>query len=89
MQITLKIPSQELFEKIIWFLNKFKSDGVEIIINNKTQNKNNKNLDELEKIINTKSKNSKVLDKETIFSPHIELSRNISWYKYFTLCYTF
>ena len=78
MQIILKIPTQELFEKIIWFLNKFRSDGVEVIIDNKSQNRNSKNLDELEKIINTKSKNSKKLDKETILNPHIELSRDIS-----------
>jgi hypothetical protein len=78
MQIILKIPTQELFEKIIWFLNKFRSDGVEVIIDNKSQNRNSKNLDELEKIINAKSKNSKVLDKDSILNPHIELSRDIS-----------
>jgi len=78
MQITLNIPNKQLFEKIIWFLNKFKSDGVEIIINNKSQNINNKNLDELEKIINAKSKNSIKLDKDSILNPHTELSRDIS-----------
>ena len=78
MQITLNIPNKQLFEKIIWFLNKFKSDGVEIIINNKSQNINNKNLDELEKIINAKSKNSIKLDKDSILNPHTKLSRDIS-----------
>ena len=77
MQITLNIPNKQLFEKIIWFLNKFKGDGVEIIINNKSQNINNKNLDELEKIINYNCKNSKKLDKETILNPHIDLSRDM------------
>ena len=71
MQITLNIPNQEIFEKIIWLLNKFKSDGVEIVVENKE-------LEELEKIINDKSKNSKVLNKEVILNPHIELSRDIS-----------
>ena len=66
----MKIPTQELFEKIIWFLNKFKSDGRKIIINNK-------NLDKLEKIINIKSRNSIKVDKDSILSPCIELSRDI------------
>ena len=33
MQITLNIPNEQLFEKILWLLNRFKHDGVEIITN--------------------------------------------------------
>ena len=31
MQITLNIPNEQLFEKILWLLNRFKNDGVEIV----------------------------------------------------------
>ena len=33
MQITLNVPNEQLFEKILWFLNRFKSDGVETVTN--------------------------------------------------------
>ena len=47
MKITLNIPNEQLFDKILWFLNRFKNDGLEIIMhhskntpnNNKTDNK--------------------------------------------------
>jgi len=31
MQITLNIPNEQLFEKILWLVSRFKSDGVEIV----------------------------------------------------------
>jgi len=36
MTITLKIPNEQLFDKILWFLNRFKNDGLEIITQNRT-----------------------------------------------------
>ena len=30
MTIKIEIPNEQLFEKILWFLNRFKSDGVKI-----------------------------------------------------------
>lgn len=39
MTITLNIPNEQLFDKILWLLNRFKNDGLEIITNNKEQNK--------------------------------------------------
>ena len=62
MQITLNIPNEQLFEKILWLLNRFKNDGVEIITNmqrvKQLSKKRNKKLVKFEQIINTKSKNS-------------------------------
>jgi len=31
MTITLNISNEQLFDKILWFLNRFKNDGLEII----------------------------------------------------------
>jgi len=31
MQLTIEIPNQPLYDKILWLLNKFKSDGVKIV----------------------------------------------------------
>jgi len=31
MTITLNIPNEQLFDKILWLLNRFKNDGLEII----------------------------------------------------------
>jgi hypothetical protein len=31
MQLTIEIPNQPLYDKIVWLLNKFKDDGVEIV----------------------------------------------------------
>ena len=31
MQLTIEIPNQPLYDKIIWFLSKFKDDGLEIV----------------------------------------------------------
>lgn len=33
MTITLNIPNKQLFDKILWLLNRFKNDGLEIITN--------------------------------------------------------
>jgi len=31
MTITLNLQNEQLFDKILWFLNRFKNDGLEII----------------------------------------------------------
>jgi len=33
MQLTINISNEQLFEKILWLLNSFKNDGLEIIAN--------------------------------------------------------
>jgi hypothetical protein len=82
MQITLNIPNEQLFEKILWLLNRFKNDGVEIITNmqrvKQLSKKRNKKLVKFEQIINTKSKNSIQIDDFLILNPHSELSNDIS-----------
>jgi len=82
MQITLNIPNEQLFEKILWLLSRFKNDGVEIITNmqmvKKPLKKRNKKLVKLEQIINTKSKNSIQIDNFLILNPHSELIDDIS-----------
>jgi len=82
MQITLNIPNEKLFEKILWLLNRFKNDGVEIITNMKKvkqiSKKKNYELNKFEQIINTKSKNSIQIDNFLILNPHSELSNDIS-----------
>jgi len=80
MQITLNIPNEQLFEKILWLLNRFKNDGVEIITNMQRvkQPLKNKKLVKFEEIINTKSKNSIQIDNFLILNPHSELSNDIS-----------
>jgi len=81
MQITLNIPNEQLFEKILWLLNRFKSDGVEIITNKEKIQKLKKRNDKLikfEQIINTKSKESICVDNFLILNPHKELSSDIS-----------
>ena len=35
MQLTINIPNEQLSEKILWLLNSFKKDGLEIISNSK------------------------------------------------------
>lgn len=35
MQLTINISNKQLFEKILWLLNSFKNDGLEIIENNR------------------------------------------------------
>jgi len=35
MQLTINIPNKQLFDKILWLLNSFKNDGLEIISDNK------------------------------------------------------
>ena len=34
MRVTIEIPSQNLLEKILWLLNSFKNEGVEIVSKN-------------------------------------------------------
>ena len=31
MQLTIDVPDKQLLEKILWFLNRFKSDGLKIV----------------------------------------------------------
>ena len=35
MQLTINISNEQLFDKILWLLNSFKNDGLEIIVNSK------------------------------------------------------
>ena len=41
MTITLNIHNEQLFDKILWLLNRFKNDGLEIITDNKKDTLNN------------------------------------------------
>jgi len=34
MRVTIEIPNEQLFEKILWLLDAFKSEGLKIIPNN-------------------------------------------------------
>jgi len=34
MQLTIEIPNEQLFEKIVWLLNAFKGEGLKIIMHN-------------------------------------------------------
>jgi len=77
MTITLNVPNEQLFEKILWFLNRFKSDGLEIITSKESDKKSAK-LKQFEEIISKKSKNSISVDKSVILNPHKELSNDIS-----------
>jgi len=38
MTITLNIHNEQLFDKILWFLNRFQNDGLEIITHDKDSN---------------------------------------------------
>jgi len=38
MTITLNIHNEQLFDKILWFLNRFQNDGLEIITQDKDSN---------------------------------------------------
>lgn len=81
MTITLNVPNEQLFKKILWFLNRFKSDGLEIITNkqkNRPKSIDNPRLKQFEQIINTKSKNSVKISENIILNPHNELSNDIS-----------
>ena len=35
MRLTIEIPNEQLFEKIVWFLNAFKNEGLKIISDGK------------------------------------------------------
>ncbi len=80
MQITLNIPNEQLFEKILWLLNRFKNDGVEIITNMQRAKTIEKNpqLKQFEQIINTRSKNSIKVDEAIVLNPQSKLSNDIS-----------
>jgi hypothetical protein len=81
MRITLDVPNEQLFEKILWFLDRFKGDGVQIITNPEPykENKvNNAKLKQFEQIINMKSANSIKVNEQTILNPHTELTNDIS-----------
>ena len=36
MQLTIEIPNEQLFNKIVWLLNAFKSEGLKINTHNQT-----------------------------------------------------
>ncbi len=81
MIITLNIPNKQLFEKILWLLNCFKNDGVEIIIDEKKPNSisdNSVHIEKFKQVIAMKSKNSIKVEKHIILNPHNELSNDIS-----------
>ena len=80
MTITLTVPNEQLFDKILWFLKRFKNDGVNIVTNREDtkQVSQNVQLKHFEEIINTKSKNSIQVNENTILNPHSELSHDIS-----------
>lgn len=80
MTITLTVPNEQLFDKILWFLKRFKNDGVNIVTNREDTNKTTHNvqLKHFEDIINTKSKNSIKVNENSILNPHSELSHDIS-----------
>ncbi len=81
MTITLTVPNEQLFEKILWLLNRFKNDGVNIVTsreNSSKQKSHDLRLKQFEQIVNTKSKNSIKLNNSTIFNPHSELTNDIS-----------
>jgi len=40
MQLTIEIPNEQLFDKIVWLLNAFKSEGLKIITHNQASNIN-------------------------------------------------
>ncbi|MBU1667312.1 hypothetical protein KKC13_02770 [bacterium] len=44
MTITLNIHNEQLFDKILWLLNRFKNDGLEIITSKKEQDKSTPTL---------------------------------------------
>ena len=37
MQLTINISNEQLFDKILWFLNSFKNQGLEIVEHSKEQ----------------------------------------------------
>lgn len=81
MRITLDVPNEQLFEKILWFLDRFKGDGVQIITNPEAPRENEKNnsrLKQFEQIVNMKSADSVKVDEQTILNPHTGLSNDIS-----------
>ena len=80
MQITLNIPNQQLFEKILWLVNRFKNDGVEIItyIQKNKEKEKSPQLNQFEQLIKMKSKDSTKVSENIILNPHNELSHDIS-----------
>ena len=65
MQLTINISNEQLFDKIVWLLNSFKNDGLEII--------ESKHIDSF------KSDNSKeeILDKESVLSSFRDAIKDI------------
>jgi hypothetical protein len=66
-QYTVQIPKEYINTKVEILVLPFS-------MQNEIQKNDNSALDELEKIINTKSKNSIKIDEHIIFNPHEELS---------------
>ncbi|RTZ76031.1 MAG: hypothetical protein DSY99_00230 [Candidatus Neomarinimicrobiota bacterium] len=74
MTITVDIQDDSTADKILWFLENVKSEGLKIY----TDDKKDKNIKDFEKIIDKKSDGAILLDKSVIFNPHEELSSDIS-----------
>ena len=74
MTITVDVQDDSTADKILWFLENVKSEGLKIY----TDNKKHKNIKDFENIINKKSDDAILLDKSVIFNPHEELSSDIS-----------
>jgi len=74
MTITVDVQDNSTADKILWFLENVKSEGLKIY----TDNKKHKNIKDFEEIIDKKSDNAILLDKNVILNPHEELSSDIS-----------
>ena len=48
MQLTINITNEQLFDKILWFLNSFKNQGLEIVESNHVDLSKNQILQNLE-----------------------------------------
>ena len=82
MQITVRIEDESIAQNILWFLSNLKDKGVEIIDDLKTTSLNDNSMDntlnELDSLIKTSSKNTTLVDIDSILNPHKELSSDIS-----------
>ena len=74
MTITLDIPNKESSEKVFSFLKTLEKEGVKVI----TSSQQDSLLKEFDEILNHKSNDSILLNKDAILHPHKELSSDIS-----------
>ena len=73
MTITVDVQDNSTADKILWFLENVKSEGLKIY----TDDKKHKNIENFEKIIDKKSDGAILLDKSIIYNPHEKLNCNI------------